>query len=344
MERGRLCAAELGRRRDELCGAVYRARLLTGPGASAKFGPAGGEAPLRDIGRDLDHLAAALRYGAPELFASYVGWLAAHNRGLGHPDEDLGEGLLALASGIGELLSTELAEPALALLRAPLPAPPPSLEAEEALRGEAGAYLELLLGGDRAGALGLVEGLLDGGRSLPSLYLEVFQASQVELGRLWLAGRVSVAQEHFCTAATQFIISRLYPRLFSGAARGPGVLAACVGGELHELGIRMVADFLELAGFSTSYLGANLPRSGFVAALGEREVGLLCLSASLVTSLPELEALIAEIRLSRSREELPILVGGRPFSAAPELWSRVGADGWARDAKEAVDVAKAFLE
>ena len=65
-----------------------------------------------------------------------------------------------------------------------------------------------------------------------------------EVGRLWQMNRLSVAQEHYVTAATQLIMSQLYPLVFRTARRDRRIVAACVGGELHELGVRMVADRL----------------------------------------------------------------------------------------------------
>ena len=52
--------------------------------------------------------------------------------------------------------------------------------------------------------------------SIRDVYLLVFQPCQREVGRLWEAGRITVAQEHYCTAATQVIMSQLAPRLVTG--------------------------------------------------------------------------------------------------------------------------------
>ena len=45
------------------------------------------------------------------------------------------------------------------------------------------------------------------------------------------------------------------------------MVATCIGGELHEIGIRMVADFFEMEGWDTYYLGANTPADAVVAEL-----------------------------------------------------------------------------
>lgn len=94
---------------------------------------------------------------------------------------------------------------------------------------------------------------------MKSIYLEVLQPVQREIGNLWQTNEVSVAQEHYCTAATQLIMGRLYPYLHLAPRNGKRVVVACVGGELHEVGARMVADILEMEGWDSYYLGANTP-------------------------------------------------------------------------------------
>ena len=102
------------------------------------------------------------------------------------------------------------------------------------------------------------------------VYLHVFQRSQYEIGRLWQSNQISVAQEHLCTAATQLIMSQLYPFIFGTERRNRRVVAACVGGDLHEIGIRMVADFFEMDGWDTFYLGANVPITDIVQTVIDR--------------------------------------------------------------------------
>jgi methanogenic corrinoid protein MtbC1 len=66
---------------------------------------------------------------------------------------------------------------------------------------------------------------------------------------------------------------------------------------------------------------------------------VVALSATMTFHVRALADLIAAIRASRVGDRVKVMVGGYPFNAAPELWRRVGADGWARDAVEAVAVA-----
>ncbi len=118
-------------------------------------------------------------------------------------------------------------------------------------------YLGLLLAGNRHEASQLVTEAVKDGAPIKTVYIEVFQNSQYEIGRLWQLNEISVAQEHFCTAATQLIISQLYPYMFSHNKNGRRLVVTSTDGDLHELGVRMVADFFKMEGWDTFYLGAN---------------------------------------------------------------------------------------
>ena len=63
-----------------------------------------------------------------------------------------------------------------------------------------------------------------------------------------------MAQEHYCTAATQLIMSQLYPYIFTTGKNGRVLVGTCVSGDLHEIGVRMVSDFFEMEGWDTFYL------------------------------------------------------------------------------------------
>ena len=154
--------------------------------------------------------------------------------------------------------------------------------------------------------------------------------------------QVSVAQEHYCTAATQLIMSQLYPHIFATERIGRRLVATCVGGELHEIGIRMVADFFEMEGWDTYYLGANTPTESVVQTVVERSADILGVSATIAFHTSAVADLIANVRASEVGD-VKILVGGYPFNIAPDLWRQVGADGCARDAQEAVELANRLV-
>ncbi len=165
-------------------------------------------------------------------------------------------------------------------------------------------YLDALLRTDRHAASRMILADVEAGASVKDIYLNVFQPAQREIGRLWQTGRVTVAQEHYCSAATQLIMSQLYPYIFTGRRdKGRRLVACCVGGELHEIGLRMVADLLEMAGWDTYYLGANTPAATVLETLAQREADVLALSATIHFNIGALTELIDALRKSCRRHD-----------------------------------------
>jgi len=175
------------------------------------------------------------------------------------------------------------------------------------------------------------------------IYLNVFQYSQYEIGRLWQMNKISVAQEHYCTAATQLIMSQLYAHIFSSDKVGKTMVATCVGGDLHELGVRMVADFFEMEGWDTYYLGANTPTFSVLQELKERQANLLAISVTMTFHIRAAESLIAAVKSNEDYKNIKIMVGGHPFNLESSLWQQIGADAYARDAQEAIEISNQLV-
>ena len=204
-------------------------------------------------------------------------------------------------------------------------------------------YVAAQVAGDRRAALRLIvdHGL---GRDVPvhSLYLDVIQAAQYRIGELWQRNRISVAQEHLATAISQVAVAELYRVLPSEPANGRRALVSCVGGELHELGTRITADFFEMAGFEVRYLGANTPTDTLVAMVGEDPPDLLVLSVTMSFHLDTLRQAVWASR-EAAGDKLRLAVGGQAFTWAPALAGQLGADVYGRDARESVAAARRVL-
>ncbi len=203
-------------------------------------------------------------------------------------------------------------------------------------------YLDLLLRAKRREASELVLGAVEAGTSIKDVYLQVFQPVQYEVGRLWQRNEISVAQEHFCTAATQMVMSQLYPKLFTGSRSGHHLVTACVSGDLHEVGARILTDFFEMEGWDTYYVGANTPEQSLVGTIFDQEADLVALSATMIVNVPAVASAIEAIRAELP--EVPIMVGGFPFLQNADLVREVGGDATAVDAAEAIRIGRELVE
>ena len=211
-------------------------------------------------------------------------------------------------------------------------------EKPRALIGLAREYFELLRRGERDAAFRIVSDALENGADIKKLYLDVFGASLYEIGRLWAAGGMSVAEEHYFTESTQMLISRLHEQIASAARpkRGLRCVSFAVYGENHVIGARMISDFFELDGWDVYYLRGNLSIRHAMSALLDQAANLLVLSVTIAGNLGAAEDLISAVRSEKSLRSMRIMVGGQAIESVLFLWKELGADGTATDAVAAV--------
>jgi methanogenic corrinoid protein MtbC1 len=294
------------------------------------------------VRHDLFQLAEALMANNPPQYARYTVWLRAMFKSYQVPDFVVDLNLGTEQAALARVLPPECQPTVLRFMQT----------ARDALKEDdkinlsfskdteanttlAKQYLEVLLAGERGKASELIAGAIDSGISIRDIYLRVLKPCLYEVGRMWQTGRITVAHEHFFSAATQLIMSELYPRIHKQVhPNGKVAIAACVEGELHEIGLRMISDLLELEGWRTFYLGANTPALSVVEITREKKAHLLALSICLPSSGPALRELISIAR-ERLGEKVKIVIGGYTILADPVYAASFGADGLAADAEEA---------
>ena len=345
-ETGRLIEAQ----RRALAEAVVARQYALQPGLRERYGEGGRAKCVQDTEYHLSYLAMAVTYSSPALFSEYIAWAKVVLAAFGVGPEDVAQNLVCLRDVLAELpgaMASDVVVCVDAAIQVLPEAPtdlPSYLDGDDGLGELARQYLQALLRAERHEASRLVLDAVRAGMGVADIYLQVFQRCQREVGRLWQLKRITVAQEHYCTAATQLAMSQLYPYLFALPKTGRKMAAASVGGELHEVGLRIVTDLFEADGWDTLYLGANLPAPGVVQAVEQHRPDLLVISVTMAFHLPGVERLIAQVRSSEAVQHIKIMVGGYPFNVDPDLWRRVGADGHAPDAGKALDVAACLLD
>jgi methanogenic corrinoid protein MtbC1 len=336
----------LDARRSALATQMVAREFVRHPELDQRYGRAGRDRCFEDAGYHLAYLAQAIAADSVGLFADYVGWAKVMLAKRGIPAKDLSGLLETMKESLAHELPPDFSRLACDFLDRGLQQLPqmsndvPCFIAEGTpLAPLARQYLQALLRGERHIASKLMLDAAQNGIAVRDLYLQVFQLTQYEIGRLWQVDEISVAQEHYCTAATQLIMSQLYPYVFGGEKSRGALVATCVSGDLHEIGVRMVSDFFELDGWHTYYLGANAPMSAVVQAVVQHQADALAISATITYHVRAVESLIAAVRRTPKCGRVKILVGGYPFKTDPDLWKIIGADGSAPDAQEAILLA-----
>ena len=172
---------------------------------------------------------------------------------------------------------------------------------------------ETLLRGDEkeAGAL-LVEAYLNGA-PLTTIFDQTITEAMHQVGELWFAGTITVADEHL---ATRVMFSAL--QTLSGVmmpAQPSGLRAICCGieGDLHELPVQLARITLESEGWEVQSLGPNTPLFALSEMVARQRPQLVCISARSILDLDRATAEYAQLRKITGKLGVPVVTGGEGF-------------------------------
>ncbi len=319
------------------------------------------DAALRSQGGALDawknhltqrllELAAALNAGQARLFSERVVWsrktFAARNQ-----DERLiGSSLSCLRDVLRDGLPELAARPALDYLDAalreleqPAPGPDPSVLDSHDPRGRLTlSYLRDVLEGNTATATQRVVQAVADGLPVTEAYINVLLAAQREIGRMWHAAEVSVAEEHLVSATTQKTMAVLAYTAERAPDNGTTAVTACVTGNAHDIGPRALADLYYLTGWRSIFLGADVPVGDLPAMLDAYSADVVSLTGTLSTQVTDAAEAIRMIRQNCERP-VKILVGGALFDEAPEVAAAIGADAYTPDLLAALELSTGYI-
>lgn len=113
-------------------------------------------------------------------------------------------------------------------------------------------------------------------------------------------------------------------------------------GDMHDIGQSIVTIMLENAGFHVINLGTDVHPDKFISTALENKADLVGFSALLSTTVYYQKVTIEEFAKAGHRDKVKILIGGAPTSQ--EWADQCGADGWGRDAVEAVKLAMSLVK
>ncbi|MGQ9582620.1 MAG: cobalamin B12-binding domain-containing protein [Thermoplasmatota archaeon] len=154
--------------------------------------------------------------------------------------------------------------------------------------------------------------------------------------------RVCIWREHVRSSIVRTVIESCYPFVLkerdaretgreggrgSGGTEGRGrrAVVLCPAEEYHEIGARMVADFLTLCGFDVTFVGANTPFDDFIAGIELFRPEIVAVSVTNPYSLLATRKAITAVR-EALRGNVMVIVGGSAFRANPALFRETGAD------------------
>jgi len=330
-----------------LAEALTSAQFQSDPALTERYGRVGRTRCLEDARFHIAFLAAAVDANSEALFLDYVGWTKTVLVSRRIATADLRKNLELLEKVVqretpaAARIAGPMIRRAIDSIDAMSSDVPTFIDRESVAGALASAYLSKLLEGDTHGSMAVIAEALMQGPDTPNVCSEVLQLAQQEVGRLWQLDEISVATEHYCSGVTQQVIAQICtPRRAAAAGGRLKIVTMCAPGELHDIGLRIVSEFLRLEHWEVFHLGANVPPRAAVDLCVSRKADVLVVS---VTLPPHIAGVAEVVQLARARRELDhmrVIVGGRAFAKHPEIVKFTGADGYAETAPELVHLLR----
>jgi methanogenic corrinoid protein MtbC1 len=201
-----------------------------------------------------------------------------------------------------------------------------------ALRDE---FLSALMDRDAARARAVVEDGVAAGVPPGDIELDVVQPALYDVGHHWAMGDLNVAEEHYATGVAQGVLALLGARMRVAPSGGRLAVVTATPGELHALGPRIVADFLEADGWEVLLLGPGAPARDLTALVEQEQPDLVALSTATAGVLNGVVEVLGSLAALSPR---PCIVAGGQFWTAETSPSALefGADLVLQDPRELV--------
>ena len=203
------------------------------------------------------------------------------------------------------------------------------------------SYLEPLLAGDRTIARLVIDRAMDRGFTAYSLLTNLVWPTMELLQDLYRDDKVSVSAMNLATRLNRSITDQLCSKLPRSEAKNKKVLIFCGNDEPEELGGQICAELFECDGYSVKFAGGGVPDDEVLKLIGEVRPDLLVMFATRPSGMPAVRQLIDYLREVNSCPEMQVMCCGGIYKRAEGLAEEIGADLYAPDAAEAVDVANA---
>lgn len=198
---------------------------------------------------------------------------------------------------------------------------------------------QAVLRGDMTSATEHVQTALDQDVGAEAILHQGLIPAMEEVGKLFEEGEYFVPEMLISARAMQASLGILKPLLVDADVKPTGKVAiGTVKGDLHDIGKNLVAMMLEGGGFEIIDLGTDVSPEKYIDAIQREEVDIVGMSALLTTTMPNMGMTIQSISEAGLRDQVKIIVGGAPVTAA--YADSIGADGFAPDASQAVSLAR----
>jgi 5-methyltetrahydrofolate--homocysteine methyltransferase len=189
---------------------------------------------------------------------------------------------------------------------------------------------------------GEVQRAVDAGTDLNLLINDALISAMDIVGKKFADGTIYVPEMLVAATTMKRGLDIIKPLLQSGEIQNRGtIVMGTVKGDLHDIGKNLVTMMMEGAGFKIIDLGVDVKIENLLEILKKEKADILGLSALLTTTMPEMQNVINMLEEAGLRDQVKVIVGGAPIDQA--FADTIGADGFGKDAVEAVQLARKLM-
>lgn len=208
--------------------------------------------------------------------------------------------------------------------------------------GWQGKIKEAVLKGNKKGIAVLTKQAIEEGEDAQKLLNETLLPAINEVGDLFDKGKYFLPQLIASAEAMKNSIEVLEPYLMSGSQDQdmPVIIIATVEGDIHDIGKNLVALMLKNYGFKVIDLGKDVPKEEIIKAAKENNAQIIALSALMTTTMQQMRYVVDYAK--EQGVTAKIMIGGAVITE--DYADEIGADGYSKDAADAVKLAQRLLQ
>ncbi len=193
-----------------------------------------------------------------------------------------------------------------------------------------------------ADALAMVDQQLAEGVD-PVAILADCKAAMDMIGDKFAAGEAFIPELIMAGEIMTGVSARLKPHLTSATADDDKLGVVVIGtvqGDIHDIGKDIVVTMLDIAGFDVVDLGVDVKVDEFITAAREKDAKIIAMSCLLTSAIDSMKKVVAASR-EADLNGTKLMVGGAPITE--QVVAYTGADGYGKDAVEAVELARQWI-
>jgi corrinoid protein of di/trimethylamine methyltransferase len=208
--------------------------------------------------------------------------------------------------------------------------------------------VEAVIDGDSQSVEKIVQKAISSGVDPVKALKDGLQRGIEIIGESWKQGEAFISQVMTAADAMKAGMVILKPKIIEAQGSDKDiqklgtVVIGTVFGDVHNIGKDIVSTMLEVAGFEVHDLGVDVPTMKFIEKAEEVKADIIALSCLLSPSLYYQKDVITYLKEMGLTKKIKVIVGGGPVT--PDWVKEIRADGYAKFASSAVEVAKLLMK